>query len=149
MKAIGLSCLVAIISFTQIGAAFWRSSVERSSSPDKIPPSGSSPLAYEESLGDNALYAGWMDLWRDDLGVYPLSLNGIVCDEIMSGRCKGPQLASFPPAPPGYSWKKLTGKFTFSAYSLADERVFSGSQMDIPGILGLQAKEDFLYSIYG
>ncbi len=147
MRAVGLSCLIAIISFVQMGAG--RLSIGQSAAPDKIPPSGSYASAYEENPADSALYAGWMDLWRNDLGLYPFSLNGVVCDEIMTGHCKGPQVTSFPPAPPGYSWQKLTGKFTFSAYSLADERVFAGSQMDIPGILGLQAKEDFLYSIYG
>lgn len=54
-----------------------------------------------------------------------------------------------PHPPRGFIWKRLSGGYTFSAFSHADEQYFSGDQVEIPGILGLTAKEDFLFGVDG
>jgi len=58
-----------------------------------------------------------------------------------------PQPPTMPTPKPGYFWKEVPfGPFTISAYVDIDEKVFSGKKVNIPGIAGIRAKADFLYS---
>jgi hypothetical protein len=54
-----------------------------------------------------------------------------------------------PEAPVGYAWKRLDGKFTFSAYAHPSDNEFMGNRVDIPGVGNLQAKDGFLYGVDG
>lgn len=63
--------------------------------------------------------------------------------------CRNPRSPTLPKAPPGYAWKRLEGKYTFSAYVHPNEDAFMGDRLDIPGVGGVQAKEGFLYGVDG
>jgi hypothetical protein len=72
-----------------------------------------------------------------------------LCDLGKLLNCQLLQRPGFPPAPPGYEWKRLDGLFTFSAYAHPTEADYPGDLVDIPGIQGLEAKEDFLFALDG
>jgi hypothetical protein len=88
---------------------------------------------------------------------YPVQLSGeaalfsrrIPCEEALSNSCLGTRGILFPMPPGGFYWKRLNGLYTFSAYSHAVESDFMGNLAPIPGIKGLEAKEDFLFGVSG
>jgi len=63
--------------------------------------------------------------------------------------CPRGSTSPFPPTLPGYYWKPLKEKYSFSAYAIPGEEAYMGDLIDIPGIIGLQAKEEFLFSVAG
>ena len=72
-----------------------------------------------------------------------------LCDLGRLFHCRAFQRPGFPPAPPGYAWKRLDGLFTFSAYVHPTEADYPGDLVEIPGIQGIKAKEDFLFAVDG
>ncbi len=72
-----------------------------------------------------------------------------LCHDMALPRCLGQPGLDLPPAPTGYTWVRLEGRFSFSAYAHPSENTFMGDLVDIPGIQGLKAKDGFLYGVDG
>jgi 3D (Asp-Asp-Asp) domain-containing protein len=72
-----------------------------------------------------------------------------VCTDLSLPDCKVDEKVKLPAAPAGYAWKRLNGKYTFSAYAHPSEEYYMGDLVDIPGIQGLKAKDGFLFGVDG
>jgi hypothetical protein len=71
------------------------------------------------------------------------------CMKLALPPCLTDAAIQLPPAPPGFTWKRLEDSFTFSAYAHPSEDYFMGDMVDIPGIQNLKAKDGFLFGVYG
>ncbi len=72
-----------------------------------------------------------------------------ICTNLSLPDCQTKATVKLPAAPTGYTWKRLSGTFTFSAYAHPSEEYYMGDLVDIPGIQGLQAKDGFLFGVDG
>jgi hypothetical protein len=72
-----------------------------------------------------------------------------ICTDLSLPNCKVDVSAKLPTPPAGYAWKRLNGKYTFSAYAHPSEEYYLGDLVDIPGIQGLKAKDGFLFGVDG
>jgi hypothetical protein len=71
------------------------------------------------------------------------------CMKLALPPCLTDASIQLPPAPPGFTWKRLEDSFTFSAYAHPSEDYYLGDLVDIPGIQNLKAKDGFLFGVDG